>query len=177
MSGLFDGSPELTALLRALYRAFGEGSFPEPELWAHVRTILVPPSRPPSGPRSTELGVASLMRGRVVQLVGDSAFRLTPRCAAFAKASIEEDERELALVAEDIDVLFGGLLSGPVEARERAEALERIDCVTPELLSETLAEAELPREFLDLILATYRTNGRVVMSEDGGAYRFVLVGA
>lgn len=174
MHRVFEGSPELSNLLRTLYRAFGEGPIPEEDLRAHIGAVLRQEAL--RGPRFAELGVSSLMRVRIVTLVGDHAFRLTPRSAAFAKASLEEDERELALIADDVDVLFRDLEAPPLESPGAAPS-DRVDCVTSAFLAEALAEAEIPQELFDTILATYQTNGRVVMSEDGGVYRFVLANA
>ena len=38
-----------------------------------------------------------------------------------------------------------------------------------------LAEADLPPEFIDRIVAAYEKRGHLTMSEDGGRYRICLV--
>lgn len=169
-SSPFDGSPELGALARRLHRWFGDGAFGREEACAVVLTV----ARPSAGGLSLEaflrLSLDSLVRCGVVREDGD-ALRLTPRAAAFSADEEAREERELSEIGADLDLLL--------EPFARPEPLPdagapRLHEVTRSFLEEVLADAGLPKELVDGVVATYLRRGRLTMSEDGGRYRITL---
>jgi hypothetical protein len=144
---MLDGSPELSGLLMALFRAHGRRPMRVLDMLDVIRKSLT--SLGQVSNRSDRELAALLRRGYVVYDRTSHRYRLAARAADYAEQQLFFSRAE-----ERVDTI----------------AEQKMDAVTRRFVEEVLQEASLPAELMDAIVATYQMTGRIEMSEDGNRY-------
>ncbi len=171
-----DGSPELGALVLGLYRRFGAAPFSEGETMAAALPLARPSSDEVELEDFLRDYVTALLRGGyLVRAAGsdDGSLALGPRAKEFAAEHDRLLEQEIERFAENLDALFVETTDEPQPIPPPLPDAD-LHQVTRTFLEDALDEAAVPSKLMETIVATYESEGRLTMSEDGCYYRVCL---
>lgn len=171
---LLDGSPELTRVVIKLAESFGTRPFTEADFMSELRSVARPGKEGVDRETFDRLFLQGLIRcGYLSSDPGsDGSLRLTERSISYHREFSAAEEAAFGRLLADAGIAHFGsekVSSAPEPVQRNAGIFQ----VTRNLLASVLAESGIPDELIDTICQSYR-DGRVYLSSDGEAYRFVL---